>query len=360
VITGYSDLLLRRVAPDDPVNRHLTQIKKASERAVLLTRQLLAFSRRQVVFPKTLDLNEVVRNLITMLMRIVGEDIAISFLPTTPIGSIDADPGQIEQVLMNLVVNARDAMPSGGKIVIETGNTELDGHFVSENPGSRAGQCVVLTVSDTGCGMDENIKAQIFEPFFTTKGVGHGTGLGLSTVYGIVKQSGGNIWVYSEPGKGTTFEIYFPTVAKRAEELVPSHEKAELPGGSETILVVEDDQPLRELTVSMLQAAGYRTIEAKDAETALDILRVSKPGIDLLLTDVIMPGKNGFELLEKAKAVYPNLRSLFMSGYPGDLVALRGGVMPEAAFLEKPFARSSLLTKVYSALHTQSAKQQRH
>jgi PAS domain S-box-containing protein len=360
VILGYADLSLGLIAPDNPANRHQAQIKKAANRAVSLTRQLLAFSRRQVVFPRILDLNEVMHNVTKMLLRMVGDDIAISFQPTTPIGSINADPNQIEQVLMNLAVNARDAMPSGGKIIIGTGHAELDEHFASQNPGSRAGQYVVLTVSDTGCGMDENIRSRIFEPFFTTKGVGQGTGLGLSTVYGIVKQGGGYIWVFSQLGSGTTFKMYFPRVAQKAEELVPSHEEAEPLGGSETILVVEDDEPLRELAVRILQDAGYRVIEAKDAEAALDILQVSKPGIDLLLTDVIMPGKTGSKLVEQARVVYPNLRSLFMSGYPGDLVALRGGLMPESAFLEKPFTRSSLLRKVYSALHSESEKQQSH
>ena len=360
VIIGYSDLSLGLLAADNPANRYQTQIKKAASRAVSLTRQLLAFSRRQVVFPKILDLNEVVHNSIKMLLRMVGEDIAITFQPATPIGSINADPGQVEQVLMNLVVNARDAMPSGGKIIIETGHAELDEHFASHNPGSRAGHYVVLAVSDTGCGMDENIMSQIFEPFFTTKEVGEGTGLGLSTVYGIVKQSGGYIWVYSEPGKGATFKIYFPRVAERAEKLVPSHGDAELPGGSETILVVEDDEALRELAISMLQDAGYRVIEARNAESALEIVKASEPGIDLLLTDVIMPGKTGVELVEQAKMFWPNLRSLFISGYAGDLVARRTGLIPEAAFLEKPFTRSSLLRKVYSVLHNKSAKQQSH
>jgi CheY-like chemotaxis protein len=201
--------------------------------------------------------------------------------------------------------------------------------------------------------MDEKIRAQIFEPFFTTKGIGQGTGLGLSTVYGIVKQGGGTVFVYSELGKGTTFKIYLPRVAGKAEQLVQSHKEADFPGGSETILVVEDDLPLRELTVSMLQGAGYRVIEAGNAEAALDIVKASEPGIDLLLTDVIMPGKSGAELLELAKAIRPSLRSLFVSGYTGDLVALRGGLVPEAAFLEKPFTRSSLLKKVRSALQTQ-------
>ena len=200
--------------------------------------------------------------------------------------------------------------------------------------------------------MDEKIKAQIFEPFFTTKGIGQGTGLGLSTVYGIVKQGGGTIFVYSEPGKGTTFKIYLPRVEGKAEQLAQSHTEADFPGGSETILVVEDDLSLRELTVSMLQATGYRVIEAGNAEAALDIVKASEPGIDLLLTDVIMPGKSGVELVGLAKAIRPNLRSLFVSGYTGDVVALRGGLIPEAAFLEKPFTRSSLLKKIRSALHS--------
>src|ERR1700730_5517336 len=255
VIVGYSDLSISLVEPGSPVNRNLEQIKTASNRAVLITRQLLAYSRQQVVFPKILDLNEVVQNLTTMLQRMVREDITISFRPTIPIGSVHADPGEIEQVLMNLVVNARDAMPGAGEIVIETGHAELDEHYVLKHPGSHTGQYVVLVVSDTGCGIKEEVKSHIFEPFFTTKGIGQGTGLGLSTVYGIVKQSGASIWVYSEPGKGSTFKIYFPRVAGKAEPLVQPKE-AVFPGGSETILVVEDDGPLREMVVRMLQDAG--------------------------------------------------------------------------------------------------------
>jgi PAS domain S-box-containing protein len=356
VIIGYSDLALGLIGPESRANRYLEQIKKASNRAVALTRQLLAFSRQQVVFPKNLDLNEVVDNVTTMLQRLVGEDVAMSFRPTVPIGSINADPGQIEQILMNLVVNARDAMPEGGQITIETGHAELDEDYVTRHPGAHAGQYVVLVVSDTGCGMDESIKSQIFEPFFTTKGIGKGTGLGLSTVYGIVKQGGGTIFVYSEPGKGTTFKIYFPRVAAKAEHLEQGSREVEFPGGSETILVVEDDEPLRELAVRMLQDAGYRVIEARNAEAAMDIIKASNSGIDLLLTDVIMPGKSGADLLEQAKAVNPNLHSLFMSGYTGDLVGLRGGLVAEAAFLEKPFTRSSLLKKVRSALLTVGTK----
>jgi two-component system, cell cycle sensor histidine kinase and response regulator CckA len=357
IILGYSDLSLGLIAPENPVNRYLSQTKKAAERAALLTQQLLAFSRKQVVFPKILDLNDIVHNAINMFVRLVGEDIEIEFRPTTPLGSIKVDLGQIEQVLMNLVVNARDAMATGGKIIIETGEAELDEGYVSRHPGSRAGRHVVLAVSDTGCGMDESIKSQIFEPFFTTKVVGQGTGLGLSTVYGIVKQSEGYISVYSETGKGTTFKIYFPRVIEKAEALVLSHEVAEPPRGSATILVVEDDKTLREITVKLLQDGGYRVVEAKDAEDALTILAASQPEIDLLLTDVIMPAKSGAELARQAKESHPNLRSMFMSGYTGDLVGRQGVLMEEVSFLEKPFTRRSLLAKVYSVLHSQPAKQ---
>lgn len=360
IIVGYSDISLGLIAPENPVNRYVSETKKAAQRAALLTQQLLAFSRKQIVFPKILDLNEVVRNATNMFLRLVGEDIAVEFRPTTSIGNIKADPGQIEQVLMNLVVNARDAMPTGGKIIIETGLAELDEHYVFQHPGAHTGQHVVLVVSDTGCGMDDNIKSQIFEPFFTTKAVGHGTGLGLSTVYGIVKQSEGYILVYSEPGKGTTFKIYFPIVRERAEKLVLSHEEAEPPRGSETILVVEDDKTLRDLVVKLLQDGGYRVVEAKDAEEALRIMAVSQPEIDLLLTDVIMPGTSGAELVRQAEEGHPKLRSLFMSGYTGDLVGRQGVLMQEASFLEKPFTKRSLLVKVYSALHGESARQQSH
>ena len=357
IIMGYSDLSLGLIAPENPVNRYLLETKKAAKRAALLTQQLLAFSRKQVVFPKILDLNDIVNNATNMFLRLVGEDIEIEFRPTTPLGSIQADPGQIEQVLMNLVVNARDAMRTGGKIIIETGEAELDEDYVSLHPGSHAGQHIVLVVSDTGCGMEEDIKSQIFEPFFTTKAVGTGTGLGLSTVYGIVKQSEGYILVHSETGKGTTFKIYFPKLREKAEVLVLSHEITEPPRGSETILVVEDDNTLREITVKLLQDGGYRVIEAKDAEDALTIMAASQPEIDLLLTDVIMPDKSGPELARQAREGHPKLRSMFMSGYTGDLVGRQLVLIDEASFLEKPFTRRSLLVKVYAALHSESASQ---
>jgi len=242
-------------------------------------------------------------------------------------------------------------MPTGGQIIIETAHSELDESYVSRHAGAHAGQHVILVVSDTGCGMDETIKSQLFEPFFTTKEVGKGTGLGLSTVYGIVKQSEGYIAVDSEPGKGTTFKIYFPIVREKAKELTPLVEDAELPRGSETILVVEDEKNLREVAVVLLRQGGYRVLEANNGEEALKIIAAAQPEIDLLLTDVIMPEKSGAELSREAKEGHPRLRCLFMSGYTGDLVNRQGVIMEEASFLEKPFTKRSLLTKVDSVLH---------
>jgi PAS domain S-box-containing protein len=353
VIIGYSDLSIDMVSADSPVKKHVAQIKKTSERAAMLTRQLLAFTRQQVIFPRILDLNEVVENLTTMLLRMVGDSISVSFLPTTPIGSIKADPGQIEQILMNLMVNARDSMPDGGEIIIKTGHAELDERYVSRHAGFRTGEHVVLTVSDTGCGMDESIKSKIFEPFFTTKGIGQGTGLGLSTVHGIVSQSQGSICVDSQPGKGTTFTICFPRVAAKAEDLREFHEVQELPLGSEMILVVDDDDAVRKVTASLLSNAGYRIVEANSAKKAMEIIRESGSGIDLLLTDLVMFGQSGFKLFEQAKVLCPNLRSLFMSGYAGDLADLQSGLISERAFLTKPFARVPLLKKVYAVLHSE-------
>jgi CheY-like chemotaxis protein len=353
VIIGYSDLSAPLVPSENPVKKYLGQIKKASERAALLTRQLLAFSRQQIVFPRILDLNDVVNNLSTMLLRMVGESISVTFRPTKPLGSIKADPGQIEQLLMNLVVNARDAMPNGGEIIVGTEHAELDEQYVSQHAGSHGGGHVVLAISDNGCGIEESIKSKIFEPFFTTKGIGQGTGLGLSTVYGIVTQNKGSISVDSEAGKGTTFKIYFPRIAAKAQELVQTHEEDDVKSGSETILLVEDDDSVRKVTASILNSAGYRIIEASNAAKALEIITASGAGIDLLLTDLIMFGQSGVELFERAKAICPGLRSLFMSGYTGDLTALRGGMISERSFLPKPFSRISLLKKVYSSLHSE-------
>jgi len=357
IILGYSDISLGLLAPGNQVHGYISEIKKAAKRAALLTKQLLAFSRKQVVFPRNLDLNEVVRHATEMYLRLVGEDVGVEFRPTTPIGTIKVDPSQIELVLMNLVVNARDAMPTGGKIIIETGEAELDEDYACLHRGFHGGQYVVLAVSDTGCGMDGAIQSQIFEPFFTTKEAAYGTGLGLSTVYGIVKQSGGDIRVYSEPGHGTTFKIYFPRVAGKAEALMLSNGVAEPRGGSETILVVEDDDTLRKLTVNLLLDGGYQVVESKGAEEALRIMANLEAEIDLLLTDVVMPDQSGPELVKLVEKKHPKARVMFMSGYSGDMVKRYGLSMQEDSFLEKPFTKRSLLVKVYSALHPESEKQ---
>ena len=352
IIMGYSDISLDEIAAASPASRYISEVKKAAKRGAILTQQLLAFSRKQVVFPKVLDLNDVVQNATRMFLRLVGEDIAVEFRPQASLGGIKVDPGQIDQILMNLVVNARDAMPTGGKILIETAHAEMDQDYASRHAGAHPGRHVVLVVSDTGCGMDETTRSRVFEPFFTTKEVSKGTGLGLSTVYGIVKQNNGYIAVYSEPGKGTTFKIYFPMVGEKGEELVVDVEDAEPPPGSETILVVEDEKKLREVTVTLLQQGGYRVLEAKDAHDALTVIANSEPGIDLLLTDVVMPEKSGAELVKEARALHPKLRCLFMSGYAGDLVTRQGVVIEETSFLEKPFTKKVLLRKVYLVLHS--------
>ncbi len=292
-----------------------------------------------------------------MLLRLVGEDVTVEFSPTFTLGSIRADPGQIEQALMNLVVNARDAMPTGGRIIIQTGHAELDEDYVSLHRGLDAGQYVVLAISDTGCGMDETIQSQIFEPFFTTKGVGHGTGLGLSTVYGIVKQSEGNILGIQRARQGHNIQDLFSTVNEKAEVLLLSNDEIEPRGQSETILVVEDDKTLRELTVKLLGDGGYRAIEAKDGEDALRIMAASEAGIDLLLTDVIMAERSGPELVKQVEEGHPRTRFVFMSGYSGEMVKRHGLLIQEDSFLEKPFTKRSLLTKVYSALHRDTEKQ---
>ena len=353
IIMGYSELSLELTGRGSPVSRYLAETKKAAAKAASLTQQLLAFSRKQVTFPRILDLNEVIRNTTSMFGRLVGEDITVEFRPGIELGNIKADPGQIEQVLMNLVVNARDAMPTGGRIAIETAMSEFDDEYVSQHPGSREGKQVVLIVSDTGCGMDDEVKAQIFEPFFTTKPLGRGTGLGLSTVYGIVKQSDGYIVVNSELGKGTTFKIYFPSVSEKVRQLVPFAAAEHPPRGTETILIVEDEALLREVTVQLLRSGGYKVVEAAGVSDALRILGNPNGSVDLLLTDVIMPEKSGAELFTEAKRINPKLRAVFMSGYAGEIVARHGVSVEEAFFLEKPFSKGTLLKKVYSALHSE-------
>ena len=350
IIIGYSDVMLDRFVSGDPMRAYMTEIKGAGERAVGLTRQLLAFSRQQVLAAQLLDLNTLVANLTKMLKRLIGEDIDLVFNVGPSPATVKADPGQIEQVLMNLAVNSRDAMPRGGKLTIETSHVQVDEAYSSTHFSIPAGPYAVLVVSDTGCGMDKDTQAHMFEPFFTTKEQGKGTGLGLATVYGIVKQSGGYIWAYSEPGAGTTFKIYLPAVTGA---LHAAQESAVPAGGSETVLLVEDDAGLRELARLILVArGGYKVLESTGGKEARLFAEQYKGTIHLLLTDVVMPGMGGRELSEELATLRPEMKILYMSGYTDDTV-LRHGVLEEGmAFLQKPFTAESLLRKVRDVLDT--------
>jgi two-component system cell cycle sensor histidine kinase/response regulator CckA len=345
VISGYSELLLQSVADDAPFRAELEEIRHAGEQAATLTRQLLAFSRRQVLQPDVLDVNEIVERMDRILRRLIGEDIDVVTRLRPQVDLVLADHGQIEQIVMNLVVNARDAMPHGGRLTLETANVELDEVYAARHPGSRPGPHVMIAVSDTGSGMDRNTIARIFEPFFTTKERGKGTGLGLSTVYGIVKQSGGNIWVYSEPGHGTTFKVYFP----RAEKVAPANRPAGAAPqarAGETVLVVEDQPAVRALITSVLESAGYTVLAAADADGALALCRQHDGDLHLLLTDVVLPGTGGREMARRMLELRPAIKVAFMSGYTDDAIVHHGVLEPGTAFIEKPITADTLLRKV--------------
>jgi len=349
-IVGYTDLLAADFSPNSRELEDLEEIRKAARRAAALTRQLLSFSRKQMLEPRIIDLNGVVTNLEKMLRSLISENIELKTALATGLGAARADPNQIEQVIMNLAINARDAMPDGGTLTIETGNATLDENYAARHVSVVPGAYVMLAVTDTGCGMNEETKARMFEPFFTTKPPGRGTGLGLSTVYGIVKQSGGNIWLYSEPGRGTTFKIYLPTVAALPEDIgkVVPVEAARHGGG--TVLVVEDDDQLRRLTHRALAARGYTVLEADRGRAALDIARRHKGMIDLLLTDVVMPDTNGRKLADALRATRPGLRVLYMSGYPDGAIASHGMLEHGVAYLAKPFTTEAITRKVREVL----------
>jgi two-component system cell cycle sensor histidine kinase/response regulator CckA len=351
VITGYSDLLQMNLPAGDPAHRYAVEIANAGRRAASLTRQLLAFSRKQVIQPVVLDLNVATRELEKMLHRLIGEHIEITFKRSADLGRVKMDPGQVEQVLMNLAVNSRDAMPHGGRLSIETANVELDQTYARQNVFVTPGSYVMLSVSDTGCGMDKETQLHIFEPFFTTKEPGKGTGLGLSTVYGIAKQNAGHIVVASELKKGTTFTLYLPRLSDTAELPLPAHALDTLPSGTETILVVEDEEALRTLTRTCLESNHYSVIEAPNAAVALDLAENYGSRIDLLLTDVVMPGMSGRELANRLLALRPEVKVLYMSGYTSDLIDQQGILDRDTVLLEKPFSLHSLLAKVHHALH---------
>ncbi|MGC2648736.1 MAG: ATP-binding protein, partial [Candidatus Sulfotelmatobacter sp.] len=351
VISGYSEFLLDRLGPDPALRGPAQEIAGASQRASSLTRQLLAFSRKQMLAPKILDLNGVVTENLKMLTRVIGEDIDLVMVPAPSLGAVRADAGQIDQVIMNLAVNARDAMPSGGKLTIETSNVSLDEEYARFHAPLRPGDYVMLAISDTGLGMDSETQSHIFEPFFTTKGP-KGTGLGLSTVYGIVKQSGGYIWVNSEPGKGTSFKIYLPRIAERAEpaQVVASNESAFTEPGTETILLAEDEANLRYLARQFLEKQGYKVIEAADGAVAMQIAVAHEGVIHLLLTDVIMPGMNGRELAQRISEIRPQTKVLYMSGYTENVIGHNGTLDAGVRLLQKPFTLRDLKSKVREVL----------
>ena len=350
-INGYSDLSLRRLKTDDPIRNNIEEIKKAGERAAALTRQLLAFSRKQVMQPKIVDLNTIILDMEKMLQRLIGEDIELRTVIESELGTVKADPGQIEQVIMNLVINARDAMPQGGILTIETANVYLDEPYATYHISAKPGSYVMLAVSDTGTGMDEETKQHIFEPFFTTKEPGKGTGLGLATVYGIVKQSEGNIWAYSELGKGTSFKIYLPQLGS----VTGGREKTgagdnSLQKGTETILLVEDEDVVRHLSLEILESCGYKVIQAENGIEAMNKCGSNNCRIDLLVTDVVMPQMGGRELAERLSGIYPDMKVLFTSGYTDDAVVRHGIIDEGTNFIQKPFTLDAFAKKVRQLL----------
>ncbi|MBI1967608.1 MAG: PAS domain S-box protein [Gemmatimonadetes bacterium] len=349
-IAGYSDLLLEDLPLQDPRREDVEEIRKAAERAAALTRQLLAFSRRQVLQPKVIDLNAVVASAEKLLRRLIGEDVTLATRLEPALWAVRADPGQIEQVIVNLAVNARDAMPQGGQLTIETANTLLDQAYADEHQPVTAGEYVMLAVTDTGIGMDKETQAHIFEPFFTTKERGKGTGLGLAMVYGIVKQSGGFIWVYSEPEQGTTFKSYLPRVVESVEAAPSEPARAPRTAGSETILLAEDEEAVRRVARETLTRHGYTVLQAPAGAVALALAGNYQDAIHLLLTDVVMPGMSGRQLADRLTALRPGLKVLYMSGYTDDAIVREGRLEPGLAYLQKPFRPDALARKVREVL----------
>jgi len=350
VIKGYSQLSCMELKEGDTLRGNIEEIQKAAERAASLTRQLLAFSRRQVMEMKVVDLNTLLRDVGKMLRRVIGEDIELVIQPAGDLGGVRADVGQVEQVIMNLAVNAKDAMPSGGKLIIETANVDLDESYARSHLDVKPGSYVMFSVSDTGAGMAPEVRERIFEPFFTTKETGKGTGLGLSTAYGIVKQSKGHIWVYSVQGKGTIFKIYLPRVDEPLEEIRKEVLKKELPGGNETILIVEDEEEVRKLAGRILERQGYRILETLNGDDALIACERSKSPIHLMLADVVMPGMSGTKLAKLLKPLYPEIKILYMSGYTDDAIVCHGVLEKGVNYIQKPFTMEGLTRKVREVL----------
>ena len=350
-IIGNANLALLDISNDDSLREQIEEIKKAGNKAASLTRQLLTFSRKQVIKPKVLDFNEVINETEKMLRRMIGEDIEFQTILSPRLWKVHMDSGQVDQIIMNIAVNARDAMPQGGKLVVETANVYLDENYLREHSiEGTPGHYVMLAITDNGSGMDKETQEHIFEPFFTTKEIGKGTGLGLSTVYGIAKQNNGFIWVYSEPGQGTTFKIYLPKVKEGAE----AEEKEQTPvlelGGSETVLIVEDDDGLRKVAVTVLKQRGYKVLEAENGEDALRVSEAHDGSIDLLIPDVVMPKIGGKETAERLQPLYLQMKVIYMSGYTDNAIVHHGVLVPGLNFLEKPFSPEGLARKVREVL----------
>jgi len=349
-ILGHAELALRRAGPSDPLYTRLTEIRNAAQRSAALTRQLLAFARKQTVIPQALDLNKTVESMLRMLRRLIGEDIELSWKPADDLWPVWMDPVQVDQILANLCVNARDAIAGAGSIGILTRNVVLDGDYCARHSGTLPGDRVLLAVSDSGCGMDAETLSHLFEPFFTTKDIGKGTGLGLSTVYGAVTQNNGYVDVRSEPGQGTTFSLYFPRHTLGGDTHPQERQPPDAARGSETILLVEDEPTLLLLTKSILSELGYSALAADTPRKAMEIAREHSGRIDLLITDVVMPGMNGRELANNLLTVRPDIRCLYMSGYTGDAIARHGILNPGMHFVQKPFSVADLAQKIRQAL----------
>ncbi len=355
IVLGYTEMLLGQLGPGDPLRKGAEQIMEAGRRSAALTRQLLAFSRRQTLRPEVLDINALLRNFEQMLGRLIGEDVTMDFRLASDLGRVKADPGQIEQVVTNLVVNARDAMPRGGRLRVETANDEFEEMNVSDHESVVSGRYVMLSVTDTGCGMDKPTMARLFEPFFTTKEKGKGTGLGLATAYGIVKQSGGHIWASSDPGKGTTFKIYLPRTDAEPEAKVVDADWEAPRGRGERILLVEDEASLRELCETVLSRLGYRVVAAGNGPEALLLVQEKGLEFDLVVTDVVMPGMSGAEMADRLRRDRPGLRVLYMSGFPDEAIAPYGVLDSGTPFIQKPFTERAIAAKVRDVLGGKAA-----
>jgi two-component system, cell cycle sensor histidine kinase and response regulator CckA len=350
VILGFTELAIMKLPADAPVRMYLDEVRTAAKRSADITRQLLAFARKQIIAPQVLDLNETIGSMLKMLIRLIGEDVDLFWKPARDLWPVKMDPAQIDQVLANLVVNARDAIAGVGKITIETGNADLDEHYCETHIGCVPGPYALLAVSDNGCGMDKETLARLFEPFFTTKEVGKGTGLGLATIYGIVKQNNGFIDVVSEPGRGATIKIYLPRQEPQAAATGEPRKPAEVPAGMETVLLVEDEPSLLKFARILLEELGYTVLAAGSPREAIRLAKAHTHEIHLLMTDVVMPKMSGRDLCEQLEASRPGLKCLYMSGYTADVIAHQGVLDEGVHFVQKPFTREALAMKIREAL----------